>query len=264
MRGGAARAAGDLVRAVGRDMEVEQPRGAADHRLELVDRVEGEPHRDTEPVAQRGGEQPLARGCAHQREARQVDAHRARARTLADHQIERAILHRRIEDLLDRGREPVDLVDEQHVAVLEVGEQRGEIARLGDHRARSGAEPHPHLARDDLRERGLAQPGRAEEQHMVERLAAPPGGGDEHAQVLARRLLADEFVERLGPQRGVDVVRPAGGGEDAVGVAHAPLLAAGGGAGELRGASAPDRQGRRAAAPTGGEPCAEPHSPRLC
>ena len=41
---------------------------------------------------------------------------------------------------------------------------------------------------------------------MVERLAAALRGGDEHAQILARRLLADELVERLRPQRGVDVL----------------------------------------------------------
>jgi hypothetical protein len=29
----------------------------------------------------------------------------------------------------------VDLVDEQDVAVLEIGQQRREVARLGDHRA---------------------------------------------------------------------------------------------------------------------------------
>ena len=147
----------------------------------------------------------------------------ARRRPLADHQVERAVLHRRIEHFLDRGREAVDLVDEQHVAVLEIGEQRGEIARLGDHRAGGGAEADAHLARDDLRQRGLAEPRRAEEQDMVERLAARLGGLDEHAQVLARGLLADELVEMLGAQRGVDVLGLARGGEDAV-VGHRARL----------------------------------------
>src|SRR6185503_5283558 len=76
-----------------------------------------------------------------------------------------------------------------------------EIAGLLDHRARGGAEADAHLARHDLGERRLAQPGRAVEQHMVERLAARLGGGDEDLEVLAHLLLADEVVERLRTQR---------------------------------------------------------------
>ena len=65
--------------------------------------------------------------------------------------------------------EPVDLVDEEHVALLEIGEQRREVARLGDDRAGGGAEIDAEFARDDLRQRGLAETRRADEQHMVER-----------------------------------------------------------------------------------------------
>ena len=150
----------------------EQARGAADDLLQFLDRVEIEADRDSEAVAQRGGQQALPGGRADQRELGQVDADRARRRALADHQVERAVLHRRVEHFLDRGIEAMDLVDEQDVAVLEVGQQRGEIARLGDHRPAGGAEADPHLARQDRGERGLAEAGRAEEQDMVERLAA--------------------------------------------------------------------------------------------
>ena len=100
----------------------------------------------------------------------------------------------------------MDLVDEQDVAVLKIGQQRGEIARLGDHRPRGGAKPDPHLERDDLRKRRLAEPGRPEHQHMVERIAALLRRGHEHPQIVARGLLPDELVERLGAQRGVDVI----------------------------------------------------------
>ena len=46
---------------------------------------------------------------------------------LADHDVELVVLHRRIQHLLDHRREAMDLVDEQHVARLQVGEQRREI-----------------------------------------------------------------------------------------------------------------------------------------
>jgi hypothetical protein len=102
----------------------------------------------------------------------------------------------------------VDLVDEQDIAVLEVGEQRGEVARLGDDRAGGGPEAYSELAGDDLGERCLAEPGRAEEEDMVERVAAAPCGVDENPQILPGRLLADEIVERLRAQCGVDILRP--------------------------------------------------------
>ena len=55
---------------------------------------------------------------------------------------------------------------------LQIGELGGEVARLLDHRPRGRAEADAHLARHDLRQRRLAEAGRAVEQHMVERLAA--------------------------------------------------------------------------------------------
>ena len=103
---------------------------------------------------------------------REVDLDRARRRPFADDEVELEILHGRIEDFLDRRIEAVDLVDEEHVALFEVGEQRGEVAGLGDHRAGGGAEIDAELAGDDLGQRRLAEAGRADEQHMVERLAA--------------------------------------------------------------------------------------------
>jgi hypothetical protein len=94
-----------------------------------------------------------------------------------------------------------------HVAILEIGEDGGEVARFGDHRTRGGAKADAQFAGDDLRQRRLAEPRRAEEQDMVERIAAAPGGIDEHAQVLSRRLLADELVQCLRPQRRVEILR---------------------------------------------------------
>ena len=177
----AARAARDLVGAVRRHADAEHARAAVDDQLELGLGIEVQPHRNAEAVAQRIGEQARAGRRADQRERRQIDLDRARRRPLADDEVELEVLHRRIEDLLDRRIEPVDLVDEQHVARLEIGEQRREIAGLGDHRPGGGAEIDAQFARDDLRQRGLAEAGRADEQHVVERFVARPRRLDEDA-----------------------------------------------------------------------------------
>ena len=70
----------------------------------------------------------------------QVQTMRARARSLADDDVELVILHRRIEDFFDVGLKPVNLVDEQHVAKFEIRQNGGEIAFELDQRAGGGAE----------------------------------------------------------------------------------------------------------------------------
>ena len=101
-------------------------------------------------------------------------------------------------------RQAVDLVDEQHVARFEIGEQRGQVACLGDHRPGGRTETDTHLATEDLRQRGLAKTRRAREQHMVKRIAPIARGRDEYFQVGLGGRLPREIVERGRPQRTVD------------------------------------------------------------
>ena len=105
---------------------------------------------------------------------------------------------------------------------FEIGEQRREIAGLGDHRPGGGAEVDAQFARHDLRQRGLAQARRADEQHVVERFLARARGLDEHREIGARLLLADEFGQPLRAQRGIHVVVAALGVHQARICAHSP------------------------------------------
>ena len=103
----------------------------------------------------------------------QVEPDRAGRRALADHDVELEVLHRRIEHLLDRAREAVDLVDEQHVAVVEVGEDRGEVAgALERGPARDPQRRRPSRPRRCPARLVLPSPGRAREQQVVDGLAA--------------------------------------------------------------------------------------------
>jgi hypothetical protein len=83
---------------------------------------------------------------------------------------------------------------------------RGEIAGLGDHRPGGRAEIDAEFARHDLRQRRLAEAGRADEQHMIERVAARLGRLDEHLEIGARRLLAGEIGEACAPTASRDSV----------------------------------------------------------
>ncbi len=73
----------------------------------------------------------------------------------------------------------MDLVDEQHVAGFQVGQQSGQVARPLEDRTRSTLDRHAHFFGNDVRQGGLAQPGRTEDQSMVERFLAPFRGADE-------------------------------------------------------------------------------------
>ncbi len=158
---------------------------------------------EPEPVAQRAGDEPGAGGGADEREAGQVEPDRLRARTLADDDVEAEVLHRGIQALLDDTREAVHLVDEQHVAVVEVREDGGEVARPLERGPARRRDARAHLGRDDAGQARLAEAGRTREQHVVDGLAPPLGGGEHDVEVLAQAGLADELVEATRPQRGL-------------------------------------------------------------
>ena len=148
----AARAARDLEAAVGVDRHVEQAGRAARRCCASSSaRVELEPGDDAEAVAQRVGQHAGARGRADQRERLQLELDRARRRALADHDVDLVVLERRIEDLLDHRREAVDLVDEEDVVLLEVGEDRRQVLGLLEHRPRGLAQVDAELVGDDVR-----------------------------------------------------------------------------------------------------------------
>ena len=133
----------------------------------------------------------------------QVEPQRARRRPLPEHHVELALLHRWVEDLLDGPREPVDLVDEQDVALGEVRQGGREVAGASEHGPRRDPEPHAHLLGDDARERRLAQPRRAREQQVVRGLASSSRGLEDDREVPHQLGLSHELAQRPRPQPGL-------------------------------------------------------------
>src|SRR5258708_6635787 len=198
---GGAGGAGDLGRGGGVEGHAEDA-GAAHHDLlELAGIVEHETKGNAEALPERPCDEPRARGGAHQGEGRQVDPHRARRRPLADDEVELRALHGGIEDFRHRRRQAVDLVYEEHVPGLQVGEERRQVAGALDHRAGRRVKSDPHLPRHDLRERGLAEARRPVEQHVIEGLAPRPRRLHEDAEVLPGLALPHELVEAQGTER---------------------------------------------------------------
>ena len=126
------------------------------------------------------------------------------AGTFADHDVELVVLHRRIQHFFDHRREPMDLVDEQHVARLQVGQQRGEIAGPLQHGTGGLAQIHAQLAGEDVGERGLAEAGRPEDQRVIQRLAAHHRRLHEDLELRLDLLLADVVREPLRADGAID------------------------------------------------------------
>ena len=61
----------------------------------------------------------------------------ARARALPDDQVDAKVLHRRIENFLERGLQAVNFIEEEEIARIERREYRGEVAFFLEQRARS-------------------------------------------------------------------------------------------------------------------------------
>ena len=127
MRGVPRERDGDLARALGGEVDAEQAGGAVHDLVELVGLVELEVGGEAEAVAQRTGQQAGAGGGADEGEGRDLERDRGGARALADDDVDPEVLHRHVEHLLGRPRHPVDLVDEEDVALVEArtGSRRG-------------------------------------------------------------------------------------------------------------------------------------------
>ena len=109
--------------------------GAQQDLLDVLVRIRLEPFEDAEARAERRRQQALARRRADERERLHAKAHAATARPRVEDDVDRVVLHGGVEVLLQRLRQPVDLVDEQHLVALEPRQRAGEVLR----RAESGA-----------------------------------------------------------------------------------------------------------------------------
>jgi hypothetical protein len=100
----------------------------------------------------------------------------------------------------------MDLVYEQNVARLERGQDRRQIALSLQRRPGHRSDSHAELLAEDVGEAGLAEAGRPDQQHVVERLAARARGLECDRQLFLHSLLAHELVEAARAKRALDLV----------------------------------------------------------
>ena len=90
---------------------MEDIRRAKNNLLQLLNGIILEVADHAEAVAERRGQHARPRRRADERKMGQIEADGPGRRALPDHDIDRKIFHRGIEDLLDLPVQPVDLID---------------------------------------------------------------------------------------------------------------------------------------------------------
>jgi hypothetical protein len=125
---------------------------------------------------------------------------RAGIGSLVDDDIEPVILHGGVEIFLDGWMQPVDLVDEKNVALLEIGEDAGQVAGLFDLRPARAVNFRAGGRRDDVGEGGFPQPRRAGEEDMFEDIGSLHGRGQSHHHHILDFRLANKFAENRRTQ----------------------------------------------------------------
>ena len=108
----------------------------------------------------------------------------------------------------------MDLIDEENIPGVQVGQQCRQVAGLFNGRAGGDADACPHLVGDDTGQCGLAKTRRAVKQHMVQRFAAPPGRLNVDGEISFGLLLAGVVPKKLGPQADFRRVLGGVGGQD--------------------------------------------------
>jgi hypothetical protein len=216
--GCAAGAHGDLGGAVAVDGDAEDFGGALDYPAEFVVGIELEAEKDAEAGAERRREQAGARGGSDEGEG--VDAHDVGARrgAGADHDVELVVLECGVELFFHDGLEAVDLIEEEDLPGLEVGEDGGHVALDLEGGAAGLLEGDVELVGDDSREGGFTEAGGTEEKDVIEGFAAGLGGLKRDGELFLGFGLADEFGEALGAQLQLDevIVVDAAGGDEAL------------------------------------------------
>src|SRR5581483_10213433 len=119
--------------------------------------VESSSHSETGP--QRRAHHARTRGCADQRELWQVQTKTSRLRSLVDNNVEPVIFHRGIEIFFDGRLEPMNFVNEKHVAFFQAREKAGQFARFFNYRATGILDVHIHRISDDVSESRFPETG---------------------------------------------------------------------------------------------------------
>ncbi len=97
----------------------------------------------------------------------------------------------------------MNFINEEDITLFEVGQHGGQITGFFQHRAGCGLNGHTHFIGNDVGERGLAQPRRTKDQHMIQCLLATSRGGNEDFHLLPHSRLTNIVRKHTGTDRSI-------------------------------------------------------------
>ena len=204
--GGATASASDFGGGGVLQLHAEEGGGAADDGGQILDGVVVEAVGDAEAGAKRGAEEARTGGGTDEGEARKIEADGAGGGALINDDIDSKIFDGGIEVLFDHFGEAVDFVDEEDIALLQTGEETGEVTCFFDGRTGSGADGGVHFRSENVSERGFAEAGGATEEEVIEGLRSGAGGVEKDSEPVLEFGLAGEVGQSGGAEGEVDGV----------------------------------------------------------
>ena len=191
---------GNLGETLGGNLHIHQTRTAAQHQFKLLHRIKLQVTGKTKTVTQRTGQQTRTGRRTHEGELRQLQRNGSRTRTLTDHNVHTEIFHRHVEHFFSRAAHTVNLIQEQHLAGGQRRQNRRQITRMLNRRAGGDTQRRLHLCRNNHRESGLTQTGRARQQHMVGATATHLRSLQHQGQLLTHTALTHKVIQGLRAQ----------------------------------------------------------------
>lgn len=199
--GRAATGPSNFTRAEFVERDAEDTGRTPDNSFDFVSRVELKPVNGTEAIAKGIGERPEPGRRADKGETGEIELDSAGRWAFADDDVEFVIFHRWVEHLLNGFVQPVDLIDEEHIAWFEVGEDAPEIPDAFDSGTTRHLDPGAHFPGDDVSQGGLAEAGWSIEEHVIDGLTALFRGLDKNFKITLRLFLTDILGKGLRSER---------------------------------------------------------------
>ena len=126
--------------------------------------------------------------------------------SLERHAVEVRVLHHRVEHLLHRALERMDLVDEQNVAALATEDGDLQLVLVLEGRCVDSRHVTAHVASESASESGLAETSGTAEEHVLDGLVPGLCRGHVDLQILADFVLTEAIRDGLRPKRPIKLV----------------------------------------------------------
>ena len=189
------RPVGNHTRGILFNLNTQNTRSPHHNGLQLFGGVKIQPLQQPKARSHRRCEQSQSRCCAHHSKGFKRNLIRPGTRPAIDHNIQRKILHCRIQMFFYHPIHAMNLVDKQHIALIQIRQNPRQISRALQYRSRCHMNFNPQLVRYHISHRRFAQTGRPVQQNVIHSLIAMMRSLYSNTQIRLRLFLPDHIVK---------------------------------------------------------------------